>query len=201
MREFAKTHGFPELQAALTVGQYIHPEGVQFGGQKPEESNRWLRDAAKRATRGAPRVVWLDVHTGLGPFGEVEMIMESPTDARDFVRARACWGDCVRSIRSADSVSSAVHGSIMVGLAEALPDCDLMVVGAEFGTYDPARVFQAMRADNWLHHHGDLDSEQGVAIKRELLAVFRPEDPKWGSRILDVAAGLITAAIDGLTIP
>ena len=66
----------------------------------------------------------------------------------------------------------------MVGLTEALPDCDLTVVGAEFGTHDPLRVFQAMRADNWLHQHGELESAQGIAIKKELLEVFRPEDPK-----------------------
>jgi hypothetical protein len=196
--DFAKTHGFPELQAALTVGQYNHPGGVQFGGQKPEESNRLLREIATQATRGAPRLVWIDVHTGLGPYGEVELIMESPPDAPDFVRAHSWWGDCVRSMKSGDSVSAPVNGSIMLGLAQAMPDCDMTVVGAEFGTHDPMRVFQAMRADNWLHQYGELESEQGVAIKRELLEVFRPQDPNWGARILDVGAGLVASAIDGL---
>lgn len=195
---FAKTHGFPELQAALSVGQYSHPEGVQFGGEKPEESNTWLRTNVLHATRNAPQVVWLDVHTGLGDYGEVEMIMESPTDSPVFVRARAWWGDCVRSVHSDDSVSPVVHGSIMAGLAEALPNCDLTVVGAEFGTHDPVRVFQAMRADNWLHQHGDLDSDRGLAIKRELLEVFRPQDPKWGSQILETGASLIEHAVAGL---
>lgn len=197
---YAKTHGFPALQAALSVGQYVHPEGVQFGGQKPEESNQLLRDIARHATRGAPQVVWLDVHTGLGPFGEVEMIMESPLDAPDFVRARSWWGDRVRSVLSSDSVSSHVHGSIRRGLAETLPNCELTVAGAEFGTYDPARVFLAMRADNWLHQHGDLESARGVAIKKELLEVFRPDDPKWGARILEVGADLIAKAIKGLSV-
>jgi hypothetical protein len=196
--EFAKANGFPALQAALSVGQFIHPEGVQFSGQEREETNQWLRGIAMRATRGAPRVVWLDVHTGLGPFGEVEMIMESAEESPDFLRAQAWWGECVRSMQSDESVTSVVHGSIMTGLAEALPDCDLTVVGAEFGTYDPVRIFQAMRADNWLHQHGDLDSEQGLAIKKELLEVFRPADPKWGSRVLEVGADLISRAIKGL---
>lgn len=195
---FAQANGFPALQTALSVGQYVHPEGVQFGGQKPEESNQWVRATAKRATHGAPRVVWLDVHTGLGPFGEVEMIMESADESPDVVRARAWWGDSVRSMQSDESVTSAVHGSIMTGLAEALPDCDLIVVGAEFGTYDPARIFQAMRADNWLHQHGDLDSELGVAIKKEILEVFRPEGARWSACLLEVGADLITRAFGGL---
>lgn len=195
---FAQTHGFPALQAALTVGQYIHPEGVQFGGQKREDSNRLLRELAKRETRGAPRVAWLDVHTGLGPFGEVEMIMESSPESPEVALATKWWGDCVRSMQSPDSVTSTVHGSIMDGLREALPDCELIIAGAEFGTYDPVRVFQAMRDDNWLHQHGDLESEQGLMIKKELLEVFRPSDPKWGARILEVGVELIEAAVRGL---
>jgi predicted deacylase len=196
--EYAQKHGFPKLQEVLTVGQYVHPEGVQFGGQEPEESNRLLREIAAEQTRGASRVAWIDFHTGLGPWGEVEMILESPADTPDFARATAWWGNCVRSTADGESVSAAVHGSIRVGLAESLPEAELTAVGAEFGTHDPARVFAAMRADNWLHQHGELESEQGVAIKRELLEVFRPEAPGWGARVLEVGAGLIDQARQGL---
>jgi hypothetical protein len=196
--EYAQEHGMAELQAVLTVGQYVHPEGVQFGGQREEESNRLLRQIASAETRGAGRVAWIDVHTGLGPSGEVEMITESAPDDPDFLRAKAWWGESVRSTVSGESLSAAVHGSIERGLSEALPGCELTAVGAEFGTHDSVRVFAAMRADNWLHHHGELDSEQGVAIKREILEVFRPEDPKWGARVLEVAAGVIEQTREGL---
>ena len=195
---YGQEHGMQSLQAVLTVGQYIHPEGVQFGGQRQEESNRLLREIAKRETRGAERVAWIDVHTGLGPFGEVEMIVESAPDTPDFQRARAWWGDAVRSTATGESLSAKLHGSIEQGLADALPDCELTTAGAEFGTVDPVRVFGAMRADNWLHQHGQLESEQGVAIKRELLEVFRPDDAAWGARILEVGALLIEQARDGL---
>ncbi len=68
---------------------------------------------------------------------------------------------------------------------------------AEFGTYDPIRIFAAMRAENWLHHHGDLDSQQGAAIKEELLEVFRPKDGAWRARVLETGAELIAQAIGG----
>lgn len=195
---YGQEHGMAELQAVLTVGQYVHASGVQFGGQKAEESNLALREIAARETRGAARVAWVDVHTGLGPSGEVEMISESAPGSKDLHRATSWWGSPVRSTASGESVSAAVHGSIEKGLAEALPDCELTVAGAEFGTHDPIRVFTAMRADNWLEHHGELDSSEGQAIKRELLEVFRPEDPKWGARVLEVAEGLILQTRDGL---
>lgn len=129
------------------------------------------------------------------------MISESKPDDADFRRARVWWGERVHSTVAGDSVSAAVHGSIEAGLAEVFDDCELTAIAAEFGTHDAIRVFGAMRADNWLHQHGDLDSEQGVAIKRELLEVFRPDDPAWGARILEGGARLIECARDGLANP
>ncbi len=195
---YAEKHGFPALQAALSVGQYLHPEGVQFGGSQPEESNRLVREIALEATRGASRVGWIDFHTGLGPWGEVEMILESAPEAPDFVRAKAWWGDRARSTLTGESVSAALQGTIEHGLAEALPDVQLTAAAAEFGTHDPVRVFTAMRADNWLHRCGELDSEQGRAIKSELLEVFRPDAREWETRVLELGGLLVEQARAGL---
>jgi hypothetical protein len=198
MRDFAAEHGFARLQAALTRGQYAHPRGVYYGGVRTERSAEILREIAGKATRGAARVAWIDVHTGLGPYGEVEMISEfAPGDPR-FERARAAWGDGVKSTASGDSVSAAVCGSMDYAVAEALQGCELTLGCAEFGTYDPIRVFWALRADNWLHVHGDPESERGRAISAELLEVFRPADPAWMRSVLRVGADLVARAGRGL---
>ena len=196
---FAEAHGFRRLQEVLTCGQYAHPSGVQFGGQRDEDSNRALRELAPRETRGARHVAWVDLHTGLGPYGEVELISESAPDDPAFLRLRTWFGDAARSTLAGDSVSAALHGVMEHGLAEALgPECELTAFGPEFGTFAPDRVFWAMRADNWLHHHGDPDSAAGRAIRRELLEVFRPDDPDWQARVLDVGARVLERARAGL---
>lgn len=195
---FAQREGFPRLQAVLTRGQYAHPRGMQYGGAREEASNVALRAVARRETRGARRIAWIDVHTGLGPYGEVEMISELPPDDPGLLRARAFWGGVVKTTASGESVSAAVCGSIDKGLPAELRDRELTLGCAEFGTVDPVRVFWAMRADNWLHAHGDPDSERGRAIREELLAVFRPADPVWMRRVLEVGAGLVEQARDGL---
>ena len=56
-----------------------------------------------------------------------------------------------------------------------------------------------MRADNWLHGHGDPDSEAGRGIKTEILEVFRPADPAWQASILGRGAALLEQAKRGLT--
>ena len=198
---FAQREGFPRLQEVLTRGQYAHPRGVYYGGAREEDSARSLREIALAETRGARRIVWVDVHTGLGPYGEVEMILEfAPEDPR-YRRARALWGEAVRSTANGESVSAAVCGAMDRGIGDLLADRELTLACAEFGTYDPTRVFWALRADNWLHAHGDLDSEAGRRIRAELLEVFRPADPAWMRRVLEVGAGVLERARDGLAGP
>ncbi len=195
---FAQRHGFPRLQEVLTRGQYAHPDGVYYGGAREEESARLLREIAVRETRGARQVGWVDVHTGLGGYGEVEMILEFEPDHPASRRARAWWGDAVRSTATGESVSAAVCGAMERGLAATLADRELTVACAEFGTFDPTRVFWALRADNWLHARGDPDSEAGRRISAELLEVFRPADPAWMRSVLQVGAEVIRRARDGL---
>jgi hypothetical protein len=196
---YAEQHGFRRLQEVLACGQYAHPRGVQYGGQREEASNRLLRAIAREESRGARSVAWVDLHTGLGPFGEVEPISESPAEAPAFLRLRAWLGDAAKSTAAGDSVSPALRGVMEWALAQELgPDCELTAFAAEFGTYAPDRVFWAMRADNWLHHHGDLDAPQGRAIRAELLEVFRPSDPTWHARVLDGAARVLERTRAGL---
>jgi len=197
--EWAQERGFPALQAAISSGQYAHPRGVQFGGAGVEASNRILREIAGRECRGAAHVAWIDVHTGLGPYGVPEMITEVAPDQPAYLRGRAWFGDIVKSTTSGESVSAKLHGVMELGLEQALgPETELTALAAEFGTYDPVRVFWSMRADNWLEHHGEHESERGRAVKAELLEVFRPDDDVWSRSVLERGASLVEQALRGL---
>jgi hypothetical protein len=196
---WAGERGFPALQAALSVGQYRHPQGVQFGGGEAEASNRLLRKIARDETRGARKIAWLDIHTGLGPSGELELISEAEPDDPGFLRGRGWYGEAAKSTATGESVSAKLQGVMERGVAESLDsECDLTIFGAEFGTHDPTRVFWAMRADNWLHHRGEVDSERGRAVKKELLEVFRPDSRAWEERVLRGGAEVIQRACGGL---
>ncbi len=199
LRAFAAAHGMARLQEVLSVGQHRRPKGLQFGGTEPEPGNRIVREIASRETAGARCIVWIDVHTGLGPWGVPELITElDPTDPV-YHRGRRWYGDAFRSTRAGESVSAPLSGVIESGLAEAVdPEAELTPFTAEFGTVPADRVFWALRADNWLHHHGDPESERGVAIRRELLEVFRPSDPAWGRAVLASGLGIVRAAFEGL---
>lgn len=197
--EFAREHGARRLQEVLTCGQYAHRAGLQFGGVAEEESNRIIRAIVRTGSRGARRLAWIDVHTGLGPYGVCEMISQAAPDAPAYLRGARWYGSSARSTVAGDSVTPHLNGDILDGaLTEVAPETEVTPFAPEFGTYDLSRIFLAMRADNWLHHHGDPESPQASAIKAELLEVFRPAKADWQTMILDRGAQVLEQTRDGL---
>jgi len=190
--DYARAHGNARLQSVLTCGQYVHPEGVQFGGVREEDANRIVRRIVRDETRGATSLLWLDLHTGLGPHGDYEFVSQHELDDPAYLFGREWFGAKVRSTRAGESVSALLVGDMLDGAPLELdPACAVVALAPEFGTYDPQRVFLAMRADNWLCHHGDPESERGGAIKRELVEVFRPQDPEWQAHVLAGGAEIL----------
>ncbi len=198
LRAFVGEHGARRLQEVVSAGQYEHPRGMQFGGQRDEASNRIARRIVREHVR-APRVAWVDVHTGLGAYGDFVMLSALGAEDPAVRRGRGWYGAAAQSLSADEAVSPMCHGSCDLGLAKDFPpDCTVTFFVQEFGTYDTTRVFRAMRADNWLQYHGDPDSERGQEIKAELREVFNPVDPVWQRRVLEGGARVIQQARDGL---
>ena len=57
------------LRTAIHRGQYTHSEGLLFGGTAKTWSNKTFRNIVTTHVLGAWRVVLVDIHTGLGPYG------------------------------------------------------------------------------------------------------------------------------------
>jgi hypothetical protein len=59
-------------------------------------------------------------------------------------------------------------------------------------------VILAVQADNWLHHHGERDSESGRAIARQMRDAFFLEDEEWQEKICVRAREVLERALAGL---
>jgi hypothetical protein len=103
---YAAQHGMRGLQAAVTGGQYAHPQGLFFGGQAPTWSQITLRQVLREHGTRCARLGWIDLHTGLGPNGHGERIFACKDDAATLTRARAWWGAEVTSIYDGSSASA-----------------------------------------------------------------------------------------------
>lgn len=201
LEAFVAANGMPRTQKAITEGQYRHPSGMQFGGQAREQSAQNLLSLVGEHLASAEKVIWIDIHTGLGESGDCELISGMPKDSDAFRLTQSIWPDA-RSADSGDSISAPLHGVLDVGMSRAVPQgCEFAMVFPEFGTHSVVRVIRAMRADNWLHQQGPADVLEDAAakpVKAELLEAFRPDDPQWRLKIQETGRQIIEQAISAM---
>ena len=192
-------HGTPKLQQAVTHGQYAFPQGLFYGGNFAAWSNRILHEITERHLSQVSRAVIIDLHTGLGPYGQEEVIVNAAEDDPVYQRAVALWGgERVRSTVKGESVSSHLSGTVLLAFTRMLPDAEVTAVGLEFGTLPAMDVFKAIRAENWLHHHGGTDNPAAARIKEQLLRAFYPDDELWKRKVYEQGKTLAEGALAGL---
>lgn len=174
----ADERGWDHLQSVVSGGQYTHPTGVFHGGRGPVWSNRLLHELADTELARARRLTIVDLHSGLGPWGHGELIVHEPAGSAPYERAHRTWGE-VRSMTSGESVSAVLQGDWLAAIPGLLPDTEVTAAALEFGTVDIVTVMQALRADAWLHAHGDPRGPEAPAIRAQVRAAFADDDPRW----------------------
>ena len=189
-------HGMPAFQAALSSGQYDYPDGVCYGGKGPAWSNTTLCAVLSEYLGQTEALAVIDFHTGLGPYGYAELITAGPLAQRDL--AKEWYGEPVTDPDAGTSASAALNGVNAEGIARTLPNTKIAFIAAEFGTRDLDTVLNAVRADNWLYHRGEVASEQGKAIKGQIRDAFYPEFDDWKRMIWDRSRHLVDQAMAGL---
>jgi hypothetical protein len=190
-------HGRSRLQHAVTHGQYSHPQGLFYGGHFEVWSNQLLRRLTEMHLTRCSRVTVVDLHTGLGPYGKGEVVVDSSQEDPVFERAVSTWGvEQVKSTVSGGSVSSRLVGTINQAFVDMLPDSEVTAVGLEFGTLPTMAVFNALREENWLYHHGDRESDNADAIKERLLRAFYPDDDAWKERVMEQGRDVVGRVLE-----
>ena len=195
---YAAKHGQFGLQAAISGGQYKYADGLFYGGKGPTWSRRTLFDFTERHLGRARQVALIDFHTGLGPYGHGELICPHPVESPITSRSEAWFGKEMTVPARGNSSSAVIVGTLGQGLQTALPRTEVTDIGLEYGTQPPKDVISALRADNWLHLHGDLNSAQGRDIKRKIRDAFYQDHDDWKDMILARALDVIGRTADNL---
>jgi hypothetical protein len=193
--------GMAALQAAVSGGQYNHPEGLYYGGVNPTWSNVTLRHVLQEHGVGARRLGWIDLHAGLGPQGHGERIFACRDDAAALQRARAWWGPEVTSIYDGSSSSAWLTGLMWTAAYDELPQAEYTGIALEFGTLPVMDVIEALRAEHWLENHPEAPADQARQIKQQLRDAFYIDQPEWKRRVVEQTAAAAQLALRGLSGP
>jgi hypothetical protein len=167
--------GIPALKQAIAAGQYDFPAGLFFGGHGPCETQRILAEQLPRWLAGAPRVVHFDIHTGLGRRGTGKLLIDTP-----LTPAQQTWldehFDQKYEVSHSEGVAYEARGGLGPWCVALAGVKDYLFACAEFGTYSPLTILQALRAENREHHCGTPDSATYLRAKGRLRMVFTPHE-------------------------
>jgi uncharacterized protein DUF2817 len=195
---YVARHGMRRLQAALTSGQAEFPDGLFYAGHAPAWSNLVLRELLARHGQGRARLGWIDLHTGLGPWGHGERIYNGPDEAAALARARAWYGDDVTSMYDDSSSSALLTGASFHAAIEACPGTECTGITLEFGTKPQQDVFNALRGEQWLANHPAADAALAQAIKRQMRDAFYDERDAWKAMVYGQARATVLQALRAL---
>ena len=179
-------HGMPELKQAVVGGQYWFPEGLFFGGKllsggvvTPEQGRAKYQTFLAQLLSSAERIVAVDVHTGLGKYGEDTLLAKQ----EHYNTLQHMFGNRVAPMNPKKGPAYRALGSLDSMLPRALPNARVFAITQEFGTYSPTKVLHALREENRWNHYGAGTLDHPT--KRILKDTFYPQDETWRNSVLN----------------
>lgn len=171
-----------------------------YGGTGPTEARKTLeRIAADFDVAAREKVVIIDYHTGLGPYGYGELQCEQPSGLAGYERAVKIFGTSVTSPDLGTSSAIALHGTQDEFWERALGDRHTYIA-LEYGTYSVERAREVLGKDHWLfmYRPENSDSELGRQIRKAVKHHYYPQDADWKEMVIWRAHQVHRQAIEAL---
>jgi hypothetical protein len=188
-------YGMPALRRAIASGQYDFPRGLFFGGKRREQGTRRFQLYISGRFSDSSRLVAIDVHTGLGRFGE-DCLLVSDDEQRlgCATEMHVAFGGRVQS-SDAKEIGYRPRGAQDGLYFRMFPAAQVYFAVQEFGTRHPLAVLAALRAENCGHHYGADGAPEIHRAKQRLLEVFCPPDKRWREQVLRRGREVIRQAL------
>ena len=195
---FTERHGRDALFDTLARGQYAHPDGLMFGGNDREWSNRTLETIVQQTLTEAEKVAFIDWHTGIGDYGKPFFLCFNEPGGALFRRACDWWGkDNVDGVRPHGMERPNYTGLVFHGVQRFLGNRQMCGAVIEFGTRG-VNMRRVLRLDQWLRRQHGLDTDVRWGLQADMMDAFCPFDGQWRKDTLATGLRLTDQAIAGL---
>lgn len=184
LQGYIREHGMQKFVQAASGGQYKHDKGIFFGGTAPTGSRLTLTSIVNQQLSRARHVAFIDYHSGLGIPGFAEQITSAGPGSAAYERARSWFGAAITSIGTQGEEFAKVGGDWLSAVPRMMSDATVTAIALEFGTVGHFQVLDALRADNWVHAHGDPLSPDARVIKDQITKAFYIDSDLWRGMVL-----------------
>lgn len=193
---YALRFGFHKVKQAIAEGQYDFPRGLFYGGRQLEEGpQRYLAWLTSHCA-GAEHLVALDVHTGLGPWAQDTLFIESGGTRASCEEMQTALGRALTDPTRGKSVAYVVRGGLGNAMYRRFARARICCLVQEMGTFGPLQVLYALREENRSHFYGEaLLSHPAKQRLREALC---PNAPAWRREIVRRGVAAVRALSRGL---
>jgi Protein of unknown function (DUF2817) len=220
-------YGFVALKRAMVSGQYHHSNGIFYGGQELQPSMQRLQefwDSRLDLFQHAPSVIWIDVHTGLGPFGKDSIhyhptapsheatgrFPETPAELQEnhFVTSHSITQSVVQSETSEAFVGYELTKGMMTSFFAEIYDGSGLFMTQEFGTLPAIMVGRGLILDNMLYQQqqrkimeddmaqsGDPNIHDYTYRSPFLMNAFYPQLTAWRSSVVKRGVELMLQSV------
>ncbi|WP_281016092.1 MULTISPECIES: M14 family metallopeptidase [unclassified Minwuia] len=196
--KYTEEHGFWAFQEAATSGQHTHRDGIFFGGTAPSWSRLTVARLLATHCSTRRRLAVIDYHTGLGPRGFGERIVDHLPDTAGYQRCLDWYDSDCASPHLGTSASAKLTGQMLDAIEHGLPQVEVTAIALEYGTQPENQVISALCVDNWLRFHGDVSSPKGRDIKARVREAFYQDALDWKQAVFERALDTQRRAIRGL---
>lgn len=201
--KYLKRETHDVMSKAMHGGQYVNPKGTFYGGTAPVWSNRVFRAGVAEHAARAERIAIIDYHTGGGPMGFVDFFVDDDRDGLVGAAKSRHWFSHATVIADdkaehGKDAQSETPGNLFYSVPEIVPGKRYTLGLVELRTGEDKTGIDAIRAENWLYHHGDPDSPEGKRIRAEARERFYPASALWRAMVFRQSNALIGEALAGL---
>lgn len=186
--------GRKQVMQAVSGGQYRAPRGLFYGGSQPAALQALLAEHLPRWTGAAQEILHIDLHTGLGKRGELQLLLprhEGTPQADALVRR---FGPDALPARD-EARYYRVRGGLGPWCEALAAGQSYTLCGAEFGTRSALGILAALHQENRAWFWDTRDSSRAKWARVRLVRAFAPTSPRWRQRVLNRGVLLIDQAL------
>lgn len=191
---------------AVGPGQFESPQGLEFGGFRPEPQTAFFTERLRKIMPGFKDILAFDLHTGLGEHGRLHLLTGEKTDSLNPALFKEIF-DPKADHAIYDFTPNDTEGFYKTEGATndlfpqiASGDQRICAVTMEFGTLGHSREAIIESLNRWLvehqgHHYGYASPDIEAEVKRRYLDKFFPREDSWRTGILETSRELFTRVL------
>ena len=197
LEQYRQQWGNTRYEKAVSGGQYTDKKGLFYGGQSPSWSHCLVKQLINQyEIDQKSKVIVVDIHSGLGPYGYGEVISDHIPDSSGAKWAYHCFSSNVTEPLKGTSCSVPKHGLMDYLWHNRLPESGCFIT-LEFGTFSVAEMFSLLQQENYCWQQ-PVTHGQKLDIQKQLQHYFNPQASDWQEMVLVRCREVINMALSGL---